>query len=70
MSILRTLVYSLLALVYIAATPRAIHCIIMITMDRDQSHTYIQRLKNLGIYVVIATVVLDLLLLIQSAYLT
>lgn len=70
MSILRTLIYSLLALVYAAAAPRAVHCLIKIMMDSDQSHIYLQRLKNLGIYVIIATAVLDLLLLIQSAYFT
>ncbi len=70
MTILRTLIYTALALVYVAATPRAIHCLIKLAMDSDQAHLYKQRLKNLVLYVIIATAVLDLLLLIHSAYLT
>ena len=70
MSILRSLTYAALALVPVAAAPRAIYCLIKIVMDSDQATLYKQRLKNLGLYVVIAVAVLDLLLLIQNAYLT
>lgn len=64
------LIAIMLALIDMAAVPRAIYCLIKIITDIDQATLYKQRLKNLGLFVIIANVVLDLLLLILNSYLT
>lgn len=64
------LIYILLALVDMAAAPRAIYCLFKIMTDIDQATLYKRRLKNLGLFVIIANAVLGLLQLILYNYLT
>ena len=64
------LIAIMLAVIDMAAVPRAIYCLIIIMTDIDQATLYMRRLKNLGLFVVVANVVLGLLELILYEYLT
>lgn len=64
------LINILLALIDMAAVPRAIQILIKIMTDIDQATIYKQRLKNLVLFVIIANVGLSVLQLILTDYLT
>lgn len=64
------LIAIMLGLIDMAAVPRAIYCLIIIMTDIDQATLYKRRLKNLGLFVIVANVVLSLLQLILYEYLT
>lgn len=68
MSYINELIYALMALIPLGATPRVIYCLCKIVGDPDQEYSMKRRIKNLAAFVVIAECALTLITMLRSYF--
>ena len=61
-------IYALMVLIPIGAVPRIIYCLCKILDDAEQEHTYITRIKNLLLFVIIGECALSLINMIRGYF--
>ncbi|MBO5282192.1 MAG: hypothetical protein J6J18_06580 [Oscillospiraceae bacterium] len=68
MSYINQIISALMVLIPIGAVPRIIYCLCKILDDAEQEHTYITRIKNLLVFVIIAECALSFINMIRGYF--
>lgn len=68
MSYINELIYALMVLIPLGATPRVIYCLCKIVGDPDQEYSMKRRIKNLVAFAVIAECALSLITLFKNYF--